>query len=715
MSIFVGARKCDLKILAEELGETVNDSHKLKDLKKIILASKEYDEESAKEWMNAIINERKEREENEIRKEEIAEQERQEEIAEQKRQEEIAEQKRQEEITERRRQDEIQMAERKRKEEQEIELRKLEYEERKRKDEMEFELQKIRLGAEGRSLHLNSVANQNVNSMQIKPKLEIHHLMQKFNSDENDISLYLIMFERLAKQAEILENTWVTHLLGLLPYGVAQLIAGEPDEIANDYGEVKKILSKWYKLTPEKFRQKFFMHNRNLGSTWKNFAYELRSFFNKWVNGVKADGFEQLSDLIITEQIKRKVSQKVKDHFIDDWSKLNSSDDLVEKLDDYDTLRSTFRSKRPRKEWHYDKQNSFKDDSTFTTNEKKRLYGITHNERSEPKCFHCSNFGHIARNCSIPKSVLTCREGNETGHKIINCVAKETNHSSDESLCVRLVGENSDESNSFLKKAKINNCDNVQALIDTGSSCCLLKISVAQKLKLKFERAVNKIYGFGNQKMPALTSIGRIKADIEVDSVKAENISIYVVPDDAQSVDLIIGRTWLDLPHIAYTKIGERVHIGYREDELFRNFTIDEKVNPVCLERLETAQSESENLQIKDTSQQKMMGNLANDLKMVKNELRLLQGDMKNFKEERQSLLLQIQEKNKNVDKLKSINDSLVKTNSYYDKNKSDKVSLCKGDIVAVRRKPNTTGESTKTQPQYRGPMVVTEVRPSDT
>ncbi|GBL87280.1 hypothetical protein AVEN_270543-1 [Araneus ventricosus] len=487
MSIFAGARKCDLKILAEELGETVNDSHKLKDLKKIILASKEYDEESAKEWMNMIINERKEREV----------------IAEQKRQEVIVEQKRQEEIAERRRQDEIQIAKQK---------MQLEYEERKRKDEMEFEL-----------------------------------------------------------------------------------------------------------------------------------------------------------------------------------------------------------SKQPRKEWHYDKQNSFKDDSAFTTNENKKLYGITHNERGEPKCFHCSNVGHIARNCSIPKSVLTCREGNETGHKIINCVTKKTKHAGEESSSVRLVGDNSDESNSFLKKAKINNCDNVQALIDTGSSCCLLKISVAQKLKLKFERAANKIYGFGNQKMPALTSIGRIKADIEVDNVNAEK-SIYLVPVGAQSVDLIIVRTWLDLPpHIAYTKIGKRVHVGYREDELFRNFPIDEKVNPVYLKRLETAQLESESLQIKDTSQQKMMGNLADDLKMVKNELRLLQGDIKNFKKERQSLLLQIKKKNKNVDNLKSINNSLVKTNSYYDKNMSGKVSLLKRDIVAVRRKPNTTGESTKTQPRYRGPMVVTEVRPSDT
>ncbi|GBL98084.1 hypothetical protein AVEN_84586-1 [Araneus ventricosus] len=283
MSIFAGARKCDLKILAKELGETVNESHKLKDLKKMILASKEYDEESAKEWLNTIINERKEREENERRNEEIQMAERkmkeEQEIAERRRQDEIqiAEQKRQDEIAERRRQDEIAQ--------------------RKRKDEMEFELQKMRLETEGRSLNSNSVANQNVNSTQIKPKLEIHHLMQKFNSDENDISLYLILFERLAKQAEILENTWVTHLLGLLLYDVAQLIAREPYEIANDYGEVKKILLKRYNLTPEKFRQKFFMHNKNLGSTWKNFAYELRSFLNEWVNGVKADSFEKLAIL----------------------------------------------------------------------------------------------------------------------------------------------------------------------------------------------------------------------------------------------------------------------------------------------------------------------------------------------------------------------------------------------------------------------------------
>ncbi|GBN12484.1 hypothetical protein AVEN_135990-1 [Araneus ventricosus] len=83
-------------------------------------------------------------------------------------------------------------------------------------------------------------------------------------------------------------------------------------------------------------------------------------------------------------------------------------------------------------------------------------------------------------------------------------------------------------------------------------------------------------------------------------------------------------------------------------------------------------------------------------------------------KEGRHSLLLQIQENNKNVENSKSDNDSLVKTNAYYDKKKSGKVSLRKGDIVAVRRNPTTTGESTKKQPRYRGPMVVTEILPGE-
>ncbi|GBO16207.1 Retrovirus-related Pol polyprotein from transposon 17.6 [Araneus ventricosus] len=98
--------------------------------------------------------------------------------------------------------------------------------------------------------------------------------------------------------------------------------------------------------------------------------------------------------------------------------------------------------------------------------------------------------------------------------------------------------------------------------------------------------------------MPALTSMGRITADIEVDNVEGEGITVYVVLDEAQPVDLIIGRTWLDLPHIAYTRIGDRVHIGYREDEPFRNFPIDENISRICLKALEATKLEKDTVDL---------------------------------------------------------------------------------------------------------------------
>ncbi|GBM64359.1 Transposon Ty3-G Gag-Pol polyprotein [Araneus ventricosus] len=55
------------------------------------------------------------------------------------------------------------------------------------------------------------------------------------------------------------------------------------------------------------------------------------------------------------------------------------------------------------------------------------------------------------------------------------------------------------------------------------------------------------------------------------------------------------------------------------------------------------------------------------------------------------------------------------KMKAYYDKKKYGTLLFDKGEIVVVRRNLKATGEPTKTQPRYRGPMVVTEILPSDT
>lgn len=55
------------------------------------------------------------------------------------------------------------------------------------------------------------------------------------------------------------------------------------------------------------------------------------------------------------------------------------------------------------------------------------------------------------------------------------------------------------------------------------------------------------------------------------------------------------------------------------------------------------------------------------------------------------------------------------KMKEYYDKKKCRTMTFEPGEIVVVRRPAKATGEPTKTQPKYRGPLLVTEVLPNDT
>ncbi|GBO03942.1 hypothetical protein AVEN_240121-1 [Araneus ventricosus] len=104
---------------------------------------------------------------------------------------------------------------------------------------------------------------------------------------------------------------------------MAQLIARQPEEVTEDYKQVKQILLKRYKLSAEMFRQMFTKHSKNADGTWKDFVYELRTYFQEWIKGLEVENIEQLCDLIITDQTKCRVPTEVKEHFIDEWPNLN--------------------------------------------------------------------------------------------------------------------------------------------------------------------------------------------------------------------------------------------------------------------------------------------------------------------------------------------------------------------------------------------------------
>ncbi|GFX77895.1 transposon Tf2-6 polyprotein [Trichonephila clavipes] len=206
--------------------------------------------------------------------------------------------------------------------EEKLRFEQLRLDEQKRKDE--FELEKLRIQTQSK---LGADTSKESDTKFLVK--EISKFIHRFDLKE-DISLYLKLFERQAQRLNIDQENWVSHLLGLLPTEVSHIIAREPDDKANCYEHVKDLLLKRFKLTPEKFRQLFVTHQKAPERTWIDFYHELNTYFNGWIDGLKIDTFNKLSDLIITDQLKRKTPFEFKEYYLDEWANMNSPVQLAE-------------------------------------------------------------------------------------------------------------------------------------------------------------------------------------------------------------------------------------------------------------------------------------------------------------------------------------------------------------------------------------------------
>ncbi|GFY28975.1 retrovirus-related Pol polyprotein from transposon opus [Trichonephila clavipes] len=161
-----------------------------------------------------------------------------------KREDEINRQEREDEIKRQEREDEIKHQER------EDEIKHQEREDDLKCQEREYELEKLKIEASMMSNGFRRERNSQNEGIQEHVPVGLQKLMRTFDPKEGDISFYLILFERQARRVHIKEEDWVTNLVGLLPLEMANLIAREPEEKANDYEHVKGMLLKRFKLSP---------------------------------------------------------------------------------------------------------------------------------------------------------------------------------------------------------------------------------------------------------------------------------------------------------------------------------------------------------------------------------------------------------------------------------------------------------------------------------
>ncbi|GBN50978.1 hypothetical protein AVEN_141461-1 [Araneus ventricosus] len=123
--------------------------------------------------------------------------------------------------------------------------------------ERQFELE----NQESKQEFLNMTHANSSQEVTDQAKFDLRRIPPKFNPKEDEIGLYLTMFERQLKFVNIPETNWIPYSIGSLPSEINQMIVKENEEDLKTMPKSKKCLKR-YRLTADRFRQLFVQHRK---------------------------------------------------------------------------------------------------------------------------------------------------------------------------------------------------------------------------------------------------------------------------------------------------------------------------------------------------------------------------------------------------------------------------------------------------------------------
>ncbi|GFS95918.1 hypothetical protein NPIL_109611 [Nephila pilipes] len=89
--------------------------------------------------------------------------------------------------------------------------------------------------------------------------------------------------------------------------------------------------------------------------------------------------------------------------------------------------------------------------------------------------------------------------------------------------------------------------------------------------------------------------------DLQIEDVLGNNNHVLVVPDSTQPVYLLVGRPVLDISSVAYTRVGEELHIGFEKNYPFLKY---HEATP-CIESKAVGITPRELIKIKENKKKK--------------------------------------------------------------------------------------------------------------
>ncbi|GBN28326.1 hypothetical protein AVEN_270351-1 [Araneus ventricosus] len=204
------------------------------------------------------------------------------------------------------------------------------------------------------------------------------------------------------------------------------------------------------------------------------------------------EDFDGLKNLFITDQVKKRIPQEVRDHFVDVWGTIAKPQDLADKIDGYECVRKTNRKSvnlNPKVQQQGNvRSNTYSRDkgdhkvNLKSMRQEKVFPRSQYDRKNRPKftCYSCGGEGHSKKCC--PKLVKTNSDQDSIRKANVLRTVVDQEHVTKETAVVAQVMSHGrsfvDQGLCNLERIPVSvNGKQSTALIDSGTEICCVEFS----------------------------------------------------------------------------------------------------------------------------------------------------------------------------------------------------------------------------------------------
>ena len=288
-----------------------------------------------------------------------------------------------------------------REKDRQFEFEKMKINERRGDNDRVVEIERLRLVDEGK-LQEGRTGDSSRSSRGggIETLSSMVRFLPKFNDRDPDI--FFSLFEGIAEERGWNDAERTLLLQTVLPGRAQDAFVALPVTDRKCYQRVKEAVLRAYEQVPEFYRQRFRNLKKEYRQTYSEVARDLVGFFNRWCSSVQVDTYEKLRELMVLEQFKNVVPERLA-MFINEH-KVKTAAEAAVLADEFNLTHRG--SNREYVQYRPSYTREEPPTTRFSRNYSgQSVTGQVHSSPSESdvenKCHYCLKGGHWKRECPL--------------------------------------------------------------------------------------------------------------------------------------------------------------------------------------------------------------------------------------------------------------------------------------------------------------------------